>query len=196
VSLFTEKITLETSRVRLVPTTLEHVSALSIIGKDPSVWAYFTTEQLDEKSMKDWVQLALSERNDKTRYAFTIIEKETGLVAGSTSYLAIALTDSRLEIGSTWMGKDFQGTGLNKHCKFLLFSYGFEKLNLQRIELKTDILNKQSRRAMEKLGAQEEGVLRSHMQMHHDRRRDTVYYSILADEWPEIREKIFGEFDN
>jgi RimJ/RimL family protein N-acetyltransferase len=114
-----------------------------------------------------------------------------GVVIGSTSFGNIDLLHGRLEIGWTWLGRQFQGVGINREVKFLLLRFAFEALEIKRVEFKTDVLNQQSRRALKNIGATEEGVLRSHMIMPHNRRRDTIYYSILADEWPEVKANYF-----
>ena len=93
------------------------------------------------------------------------------------------------------MGKEFQGTGINKECKFLLLQYAFEHLKFERVEFKTDVLNKASRRALEKIGAKEEGILRSHTLMHDGRRRDTIYYGILINEWTSLKNTIFKNYE-
>jgi len=100
-----------------------------------------------------------------------------------SSFGNVSVLDSRVEIGWSWIGLDFQGTGVNSEYKRLLLSFAFDKLKFIRVEFKTDVLNVKARRALEKIGAVEEGVLRSHTQMHHNRRRDTIYYSILQEEW-------------
>jgi len=101
--------------------------------------------------------------------------------------------DKRIEIGWSWLAKKYQGTGINFHAKFSLLSYAFEVLDFERVEIKTDNLNERAKQALRKIGAKEEGVLRSHMQMPLNRRRDSVYFSILKNEWPGIRSSIFKE---
>ena len=103
----------------------------------------------------------------------------------------IAMEDKRLEIGSTWLAKAYQGTGLNKFCKHLLLEYAFNEMGIIRVEFKTDVLNLASRKALLKIGATEEGIFRSHMQVYNGRRRDTIYFSILKDEWEDVKEKYF-----
>lgn len=132
-------------------------------------------------------------REQRSKYPFTIIEQSSGHIAGSSSYMAVSPENNRFEIGSTWLGKDFHGSALNRHCKFLLFRYAFETLGVRRLELKTDVLNLRSRKAIMKMGAQEDGILRSHQVMLGGRVRDTVYYSIIDHEWPEVKERVFGD---
>lgn len=166
------------------------------IAFDESIW-YRTTHRIQsEADLRKYVDVSIKEREKEFRYPFTIIDKRVNRIAGCTSYANVSEKDMRLEIGWTWLGKEFQGTGLNKACKFLLLQNAFEKLGFERVEFKTDVLNMQSRKALRKLGAQEEGILRSHTLMYDGRRRDTIYYSILKSEWEEIRVKIFPEYLN
>lgn len=180
---------LESDVVKLRVLAENDIEALSDIADDDTIWSYFTSDLYSNDDMKEWVTQAVLEYKQQTRVPFLIYDKRIGKIAGSTSYGSIALNHSRLEIGWTWLGKEFQGTGLNRHCKMLLLEYAFEQLELQRVEFKTDVLNKQSRKALLNIGATEEGVLRSHTPMPGHRRRDTIYYSILADEWPAVKAK-------
>ena len=122
-----------------------------------------------------------------TEWGSIIFDKVKNVYAGCTSFANISNKDKRAEIGWTWIGKDFQKTGLNRHCKFLLLRYMFEHLGFERVEFRTDERNIQSRTAMEKMGAKYEGALRSHTLMNDGFRRTTVYYSILKEEWNKLR---------
>jgi RimJ/RimL family protein N-acetyltransferase len=122
---------------------------------------------------------------NKSRLPFTIIDKKSGAIAGSTSFGNISFRDKRLEIGWTWIAKDYQGKGINDQIKYLMMEYAFGTLGFERVEFKTDVLNTFSRRALLRIGATEEGILRNHMLMTHNRRRDTIYYSVLRSEWEE-----------
>ena len=128
---------------------------------------------------------------NKTRLTFAIIEKSTGNAIGSTSFGNISLIDRRVEIGWTWIAREFQGKGINNQIKYLLLRYLFEKNDFERVEFKTDVLNLPARKALLRIGAKEEGVLRSHTLMAHGRRRDTIYYSVLRSEWEEVKRKNF-----
>lgn len=171
----------------------EDLQAYSSLALHPDTFKYFTKDLSDKDELKNWVAEAVEARQQQIRVPFTVIESDTGLVAGSTSYGNISFFDRRLEIGWSWLAPQFQGTGVNRHAKFALLSYAFEFLKFERVEVKTDVLNLRARAALRKIGMTEEGVLRSHMQMHSNRRRDTIYYSILKAEWPAIREGIFGD---
>ena len=112
---------------------------------------------------------------------------------GSSSFGSISYFDKRIEIGWSWLAKQYQGTGINFHAKFSLLSYAFDVLDWERVEIKTDNLNERAKQGLRKIGAKEEGVLRSHMQMPLNRRRDSVYFSILKNEWPAIKNSVFKE---
>jgi RimJ/RimL family protein N-acetyltransferase len=187
------ELKLETDKVLLRP--LQHLDIVSFanITNDPSLWNYFTLLLDDPAQLQQWVEIALKEREEGKRIPFTIIEKATGAVCGSTSFGNISYFDKRIEIGWSWLGKQFQGTGINFHAKFSLLSYAFDVLDWERVEIKTDNLNERSKQALRKIGATEEGVLRSHMQMPKNRRRDSVYFSIIKNEWPPIRNSIFKD---
>ena len=187
------QLIVETDKVLLRP--LQHLDIVSFseIANDDSLWKYFTMLLNDPAEMERWVDIALSERTEGKRIPFTIIEKESGNICGSTSFGSISYFDKRIEIGWSWLGKQYQGTGINFHTKFSLLSYAFDVLQWERVEIKTDNLNERAKQGLRKIGAREEGVLRSHMQMPLNRRRDSVFFSILKNEWPSIRNSIFRE---
>jgi RimJ/RimL family protein N-acetyltransferase len=187
------ELKLETEKVLLRPLQHLDIATFTPITKDESLWKYFTLLLNDPLQLQQWVETALAEREEGKRIPFTIIEKSSGAICGSTSFGNISYYDKRIEIGWSWLGKSYQGTGINFHAKFSLLSYAFDVLDWERVEIKTDNLNERSKQALRKIGATEEGVLRSHMQMPHNRRRDSVYFSILKKEWPLIRNSIFKE---
>jgi RimJ/RimL family protein N-acetyltransferase len=191
--LFQQYIELSDSRVLIRPFQLEDYEGFAQVAFDFDIWEKTTPHIRTEEDLRQYVQNQLKAREQHSKYPFTIIEQSSGRIAGSTSYMSISPENNRLEIGSTWLGKDFHGSGLNRHCKFLLFRYAFETLGLRRLELKTDVLNQRSRKAIMKMGAKEDGILRSHQVMPGGRVRDTVYYSIIDHEWPEVKEKVFGD---
>ena len=188
---FSEDIILENNSTFLRPLKSEDEEGLSKIAFDPDIWKYTVSRAMNSNELKEYINTAIDEREKNSRYPFTIVDKKSGEIAGSTSYGNISVKDNRLEIGWTWLGKKFMGTGLNKESKLLLLQYAFEHLKFERVEFKTDFLNKAARKALEKIGAREEGILRSHTLMHDGRRRDTVYYSILADEWQLVKKNFF-----
>lgn len=191
---FASNILLEDKRVRLEPLTWAHFQPLLPIAlKYPNLLRYSPSAFGTQTALKTYFQTAFDQRTQEFRYPFAIYDCATQQYAGSTSYRAVSNKDRRLEIGSTWIGKTFQRTGLNRHTKFLLLQYAFDTLDFERVELKTDSRNSQSRRAIEGIGGILEGTLRSHMLMIDGFRRDTVYYSILKTEWPIIKKDIFGQ---
>ncbi|HEY0432964.1 MAG TPA: GNAT family protein, partial [Chitinophagaceae bacterium] len=139
-----------------------------------------------------WMQAAITDRTAGRR-PFTIIDRETNQIAGSSSIGNISWHDLRLEIGWSWLGPKFRSTGINLHAKYAMMKYAFETLKFERVEFKTDFLNQRARRGLEKIGATAEGVLRSHMTMWNDRRRDSIYYSVLKTEWPNLCATVFKE---
>ena len=188
---FKEAIVLENEIARLEPLELKHVEELfPVFVKYPDLHKYSPRMVKSREHLVEYTTIALEAREKGLAYAFAIYDKRESAFAGSTRYANISEYDSRLEIGWTWLSEDFQGTGLNKNCKFLLLRNAFENLNVERVEFKADSRNKKSIRAMEKIGATYEGKLRSHMKMSVGPRRDTVYLSILQSEWTEIRKTI------
>ena len=190
---FASDIILENNRVLLRKYHPFDGAQLQHIVYDEDIWRFMPTKISNQEELEVWQQTVENGYSTGTRYTFIIIDKATGKIAGSTSYGNISDTDKRLEIGWTWLSKEFRGAGLNRHCKFLLLQYAFEELKYERVELKTDVLNTRSRKAMLKIGATEEGVLRSHTLMHDGRRRDTIYYSILRPEWYKLKDSIFAD---
>src|SRR5574338_32078 len=187
------ELRLETYKVLMRPLQHLDIATFATLTKDPSLWNYFTLLLNDPAQLQQWVETALREREERKRIPFTIIEKSSGSICGSSSFGNISYFDKRIEIGWSWLGKQYQGTGINFHAKFSLLSYAFEVLDWERVEIKIDNLNERAKQALRKIGATEEGVLRSHMQMLNNRRRDTVYFSIIKKEWPQIRNSIFKE---
>ena len=190
---FEQNLYLETDRVILRPLHLHDLPLLQTIAFNADTWRWTVTKIENKNELESWVNESITDRRKHSRYTFVIVDKATGNLAGSTAFGNISEKDKRLEIGWTWVSEACRGTGLNRHCKFLLLRYAFEELGYERIELKTDVLNLRSRQAMRKIGATEEGILRSHTLMHDGRRRDTIFYSILRPEWPQIKATIFAD---
>ncbi|MFD7847702.1 GNAT family N-acetyltransferase [Nocardia sp. NPDC059764] len=138
----------------------------------------------------DFFDTCLDDDHEGRRVVYVITDKTTGRVAGSMSYGNLAESDARLEIGWSWLGRDFRGAGCNRWAKFLLLEQAFEELGARRVEFKTDVLNIRARSALRNIGAVEEGTLRSFNVMPGGRRRDAVYYSVLAAEWARVRQTL------
>jgi RimJ/RimL family protein N-acetyltransferase len=190
---FPASFELETARVLLRLLKPEDYDTLLPLAQSKDIWKYFTKELDDPQELRHWIAELLQEREQEKRMPFVIIDKDTNEVCGSTSFLNISFYDKRLEIGSTWLGNDFMGMGINKPAKFALLSYAFGVMKMERVEIKTDNLNERSKAALLKIGMVPEGVLRSHMLMHSNRRRDSIYFSILKSEWEERRQSFFPE---
>jgi len=181
---FETNIELSNDRAQIQPLGMEHFEyLLPLATQDKDMLRFSPTPIYSEELLRSYISTAIDDRKRNFRYPFVIYDKLTNQFAGSTSYLNIVNKDLRLEIGYTWLGKSFQGTGLNARVKSLLLNYAFNELQFERVEFKTDERNATSRRALEKLGAIYEGCLRSHMVMSDGYRRNSVYYSILKNEW-------------
>ncbi|MFN8206862.1 MAG: GNAT family N-acetyltransferase [Bacteroidales bacterium] len=177
---------LENSHIQLRRMQESDWQAFVPLCSDPAMWTWFTTDLSDEEELKNWVQSELDQAGREERLPFTVIDKANNRIAGSTSLGNFSWRDARVEIGWTWFGRDFQGRGINDQSKYLLLDYCFSQLKMKRVEFKTDVLNLHARKALQRIGAVEEGVLRSHTLMTNNRRRDTIYYSILQEEWAKI----------
>jgi RimJ/RimL family protein N-acetyltransferase len=188
---FEKDIILENNRVLIRPMSLEDYGHLLPIAAEDRELAKFSPSQFYTPGLlSKYVSKAIDDRKNKLRYPFVIYDKAANTYAGSTSYLNVSNPDRRIEIGWTWLGNEFQKTGLNRNCKYLLMEYAFDQLGFERVELKTDERNIKSRTAIEKIGGKFEGILRSHTVMTDGFRRNTVYYSILKEEWPEIKKQL------
>ncbi len=184
-------VTLEGAHVRLEPLTRQHAADLYAVGRDETIWRYMPRPPL--KSIPDtqgWINQALEVAATGTQTPFAIIHRVGGRAIGSTRYLDIRRDDRGLEIGWTWLGTRFQRTVVNTECKYLLLTHAFEDHGAVRVQLKTDLRNEQSQRAIERLGAVREGVLRKHMILWDGCIRDSVYYSIIDSEWPEAKQRL------
>ena len=186
---------LETSKVLMRPMEAEDINDLLPLAQAADLWKYFTKELSDQKELQLWINEALEDRSHSRKMPFTIIDKAGNIVCGTTSFGNISFYDKRIEIGWTWLGENYIGAGINRHCKYALLQYAFEVMQFERVEIKTDNLNERAKRALRKIGAIEEGVLRSHMQMPHNRRRDSVYFSILRPEWDDVKRDFFSDIN-
>ncbi|WP_426058305.1 GNAT family N-acetyltransferase [Hymenobacter sp. B1770] len=192
---FSAPIVLENSRVRLRPLEIGDFDALKAVAFDAELWRYTLTRGDDAVSLAAYVRQAVEAREQGLRYPFAIIDRASGQIIGSTSYYNVSETDQRISIGYTWVGAKFQRTGLNRAAKHLLLSHAFGQLSCERVELETDSRNNKSREAMLRMGATEEGTLRSHRPTQGGIRRDTVIFSVIKPEWSELRQSVFQEFE-
>lgn len=191
---FNNNITFENERVKIRPLVAEDYDLLAPIAfQDETLLAYSPSEIHTPTLLKGYIETALQAKANQIRYPFVIFDKKENRYAGSTSFGNVSNKNQRIEIGWTWIGRDFQGTGLNKSCKFLMMCYVFEALEFKRLEWKTDGRNIASRKAIQKVGGKYEGTLRSHTIMSDGYRRDTVYFGLLSDEWAEVKQTIFKD---
>lgn len=174
---------INSEKVILRPMNVNDFDKMKVLTSDTEMWYYFTADLSNEQILKNWIESAISELKDKKSLPFTIIDPTNDNIIGTTRIGNISETNNRVEIGWTWIAKKYQGTGINGHVKKLLFEYLFVETSTLRIEFKTDVLNIPARKAMEKVGLIKEGILRIHTLMTNDRRRDTLYYSLLKNEW-------------
>ena len=180
-------VVLEGAHVRLEPLSLDHLPALTEIGLEPDLWRWTTQLVRTPEEMEDYVRGALAEQAAGRALPFATVEKAAGRVAGSTRFGAIEPLHRRVEIGWTWLAPRWQRTVLNTEAKYLMLRHAFERWGCVRVEFKTDVLNMRSRQALLRIGAKEEGILRSHIITGTGRVRDTVYFSVTASEWPAVR---------
>ncbi len=177
---------LQNESVLLRKIVKEDLRQLSELSKEMK-WDYFPLNLTGNSDLVFWFDYLKHNEKNHSWQSFTIIDKESGSLAGSTSYTNFSDRDKRVEIGWTWLGMKYQGTGLNRNCKFLLLQHAFENMGMMRVEFKSDKNNTQSRKALKNIGAEEEGILRSHSLTSKGIRRDVVYYSILRSEWPYLK---------
>ena len=190
---FGEGFMLETPRVVVRLMKPGDIVNLQPLTSSPDIWTWFKEDLNKPGELEKWMNDAFAGQKAETRAPFVIIEKDTGLLCGCTSYGNISFPDKRIEIGWTWLGTAYQGREVNRHTKFALLSFAFEALKMERVEIKTDALNERSKAAILKIGMIPEGILRSHMLMHSNRRRDTMYFSILREEWLERKKGFFAD---
>ncbi len=177
--------------VRLEPLSEAHISDLAKVGLEEKIWRFMRYGKMETgEHLSAWVHELLELQAIGTDLPFAVIHLASGCAVGSTRYLNIEHTDRSLEIGGTWYGVDYQGTLVNTECKYLLLRQAFEVLACVRVWFKTDLRNLRSQHAIERLGAVKEGVLRNHMILPNGLIRDSVIYSILPQEWPEVKLKL------
>lgn len=185
-----QPVTLEGTVIRLEPLQHRHADGIVAVGLDPDLWRVTTTRLRSADDVRQYIHTALQEQQAGTALPFATILRDSGTLVGSTRFGNYDAANRRVEIGWTWVAPRWQRTVVNTEAKYLMLRHAFEELGCLRVELKTDLLNVRSQRAMERIGAVREGVLRSHMVVHDGRVRDTVYYSIIAAEWPLVKETL------
>ena len=189
---FKENYILENEMVKLRPLALsDFENLLHFSINEPELWTYSLIQANSEINLKKYIELAINGRENSKEYAFIVFDKRTEKFAGSTRFYDIQIENLTLQLGYTWYGKEFQGTGLNKNCKYLLLEFAFEILKMDRVEFRADNENKRSISAMKSIGCKEEGILRSNGFKADGTRRDSIVLSILKDEWDnDIKHKL------
>ena len=183
-------VTLEGRQVRLEPLQLRHLDGLTAVGLESAIWTWMIRPISTPSEMREWLEQALAGQAAGRELPFATVERVSGTVVGSTRYLNIEPAHRRLEIGYTWLAPGWQRTAVNTEAKLLMLGHAFEALAANRVEFKTDARNEQSRRALLGIGATEEGTLRRHMVTHAPGLRDSVYFSVIAEEWPNVRRRL------
>lgn len=184
-------VALEGVTVRLEPLTAKHATDLYDLSRDPEIWKLLVAppiQTLDE--MRRWIAAAERQTAAGTNIWFAAVRRSDGRAVGVTSYLNISLRDRGLEIGGTWYSREVWRTAINTECKYLLLRHAFESLGCVRVQLKTDERNVRSQRAIERLGAVKEGLLRKYQITHTGHQRNTVMYSITDEEWPSVKSRL------
>lgn len=186
------RLVLEAEHVRLEPLTLVHVPGLFAIGQDEEIWRWlYSAPPANVDEMRAWVADALEAQSRGGELPFAVVEQASGTVIGTTRYMGINAAHRQLEIGWTWYGRAYWGTSVNPECKYLLLRHAFESLECIRVQFATDSRNERSQRAIERIGATREGVLRSNRIVPKDGyHRSSVLYSIIDDEWPEVKARL------
>ena len=189
-------VVLTGKHARLEPLTEAHIPGLAEIGVGQNFWHFMLYGDMNtEADMRNWVLDILSRAEKDTDLPFVAIDLASGRVAGATRYLNIVPKDRGLEIGGTWYGIEFQRTAINTECKYLLMTHAFETLGAIRVQLKTDSRNERSQKAIERIGAKKEGILRNHMILPDGYFRHSVFYSILDTEWPDVKKNLEAMMD-
>ncbi|HWZ80200.1 MAG TPA: GNAT family protein [Candidatus Sulfotelmatobacter sp.] len=189
-------VTLEGSVVRLEPIRRQHAELFWDVAKNDldDIFRWIPYEMKTREDFQTLIDKALAEQERGESVVFATVERTSGQTIGSTRFMNIDRANRRVEIGSTWIAPPWQRTAVNTEAKYLMLRHAFEVWGCMRVELKTDALNQKSRNAILRTGAKEEGTLRRHTLTWTGRVRDTVYYSILDNEWPEVKERLVAMF--
>ena len=188
-----ESVTLEGNFVRLEPLSKEHREGLCRAILDGELWKLLVASVPHPDNVHEFLNDAHNLYKSGVGLAFAVVDKQANRVAGSTRFMRADARNKRIEIGFTFLGKTWQRTHINTEAKLLMFSHAFEKMGLNRVEFRADYLNGASRRALLRLGAKEEGILRNHMVMPNGRVRDSVVYSVIRNEWPGVKQHLHSK---
>ena len=188
-------VTLEGRLVRLEPLSREHLDGLAAVAFDPALWRWTLAGAVDRDRLETWLDAATMNQAAGTELPFATIERASGRPIGSSRYLSIVPEHRRLEIGWTWIAREWQRSGVNREAKLLMIEHAFERIGCQRVEFKTNARNDQSRAALLGTGATFEGIFRKHMLGRDGEVRDSAYFSITDDEWPAVKERLAASVD-
>jgi len=187
---FVEPVVLEGQYVRLEPLSLDHLAALAEVGLHEDIWRWVPTPVRTPEEMRGYIETALKSQANGECLPFATVEKASKRVVGSTRFGNIDRNNRRVEIGWTWIGLPWQRTAINTEAKYLMLRHAFETWTCLRVELKTDALNERSRNAILRIGAKQEGIFRNHVLTASGRIRDSVYFSIIDTEWPDVKKSL------
>ena len=190
-----EPLTLTGQHISLEPLKIEHIPQLCDVGLDESLWKWTVSKVCDEDAMREYVRFAISDQEKGTALPFVNRENSSERIVGSTRFGNIDIPNRKAEIGWTWVTPDRQRSYVNTEAKLLMLTHAFEVWKCIRVEFKTDVLNDKSRIALGRIGAREEGILRNHMITESGRFRDSIYFSIIESEWPEVKSKLRSRLD-
>ncbi|HEX5147488.1 MAG TPA: GNAT family N-acetyltransferase [Candidatus Limnocylindrales bacterium] len=185
-----EPVVLEGPRIRLEPLRPDHFADLAAVAFDPALWEWTIMGPQDEAGLRRWFDAALANGEAGTERPFATIDRASGRAIGSSRFLSIVPEHRRLEIGWTWLATAFQRTGANREAKLLQLGHAFETLGANRVEFKTHARNERSRNALAGIGATFEGILRNHMIMPDGSIRHSAYFSVIAEEWPDVKARL------
>ena len=188
-----KKVTIESETVSLVPLQKEHAASLVEAASDGELWNLWFTTVPDEATIDSYIGFALSEQQKGRSLPFVVVHKETQKIIGSTRYCNADTGNKRVEVGYTWYSKSFQRSSVNTECKLLLLTHAFEELSAIAVEFRTHWFNQTSRKAIARLGAKQDGILRNHQLMPDGSYRDTVVFSIINNEWLAVKSHLMNK---
>ncbi|HDR4898132.1 TPA: GNAT family N-acetyltransferase [Bacillus cereus] len=167
----------------------------SIVEGNREIWAYLISKMDSVQDMQQYVQKAIQGYGKGAQIPFVVVDQQTNKIVGSTRLYNISVEDKTVELGQTWYHPSVQRTSINTECKYMLLQYAFEKLHMLRVQIKTDARNEKAQRAIERLGAVKEGVLRNERKLPNGYVRDAVVYSIISSEWPDVKEQLLEKLE-
>lgn len=190
-----EPVTLEGRLVRLEPMLPRHLDGLAQVAFDPALWRWTIARPTDRSGLEAWMATAMANGAAGSELPFVTVERASGRPIGSSRYMSIVPEHLRLEIGWSWVGREWHRSGVNREAKLLMLTHAIEVLGCHRVEFKTDSLNEPARGALLGIGTMFEGIFRNHMVMPEGRLRHSAYYSITDDEWPDVKTRLAATVD-